>query len=141
MHRAGQVGQRPQPLAGVVRGQLRAQPLAQQPGAAPLDGVAGERGLRRQDPVELGEGVAGQLRLGRQPVGARIGQPVLARAGAQGRRDDRVQVADGVDVPVGDLSGRGAHRSRSSRADIAGRSGSSPAARSMAYISAPSTMP
>ena len=114
-----------------------------------LDRVVGQGRVLGEHPVQLGQRLPGQRRLGLQPGRAGVGQPVVAGAGAQRGGDDRVEVADGVDVAVGDLAGGGwagqlgggGHRIRSSRADISGRSGSSGPARSIAYISAPSTMP
>jgi hypothetical protein len=140
VHRAEQVGQRPEALAGVVAGELRAEPLAQQPRAATLDRVLLEGRVRGQRRVELGQRAAGQRGLRLEPGGTRVGQPVVAGPRPEGGGDDRVEVADGVDVAVGD-GAWGGHRIRSSRADMLGRSGPSGPARSIAYISAPSTMP
>ena len=104
VHRAEQVRQGPQPLARLVRGQLGTEPLAQQPRTAPLDRVVGQRRVLGEHPVQLGQGLPGQRGLGLQPGRARVRQPVVAGAGAERGRDDRVEVADGVDVGVGDLA-------------------------------------
>src|SRR6185312_5828611 len=132
----------PVALPGLVTGELALQPLAQQARAAPLDRVVLQRRIGGQDAVELGEGVAGQRGLGLDAVRREVGQAVVARAVAQPGGHDGVEVGDLLDEGVGDLAGSGgAHRIRSSRADMVGRSCRSGPARSMAYASAPSTMP
>jgi hypothetical protein len=66
-----------------VRGQLGAEPLAQQPGAHPLDRVVGEGRVGREHAVQLGQRRAHQLRVGGQALRPRVGQPVVPGPGAQ----------------------------------------------------------
>ena len=133
MHRAEQVGQRAEaPRPPRARRARRPAARAAAARSAARSGRRRAPGSVGQHPVELGEGLAEQRRLGLEARRADVGQPVVAGAGAQRGGEDRVEVADGVDVAVGDLarvlggSGRG-HRIRSSRADITGRSCSSAA--------------
>jgi hypothetical protein len=122
-----------------VDGELGGQPLAQQSGAPALHRVVG---LPQR--VQLRQGAPVQLGLGLQPGGREVRQAVVAGPAAQRGGHDRVEVADGLDVAIGEgargVCG-GGHRIRSSRADMVGRRGSPGAARSIAYISAPSTIP
>ncbi len=61
-----------------MRGQFGAQPLPQQAGAAPLERIVGQRGIRGQRRVELRQRRAGQVRLRVEPGRARVGQSVVA---------------------------------------------------------------
>lgn len=99
-----QIADGTQALVGVVHGQLRRQPLAQQPRAAPLDvGVGARPRLRLVEPRQR---VARERREGVQAGGREVGELAAALPDAEFGADDGVQGDELVDVRVGDLAGQ-----------------------------------
>ncbi len=124
-----------QPLPGVRHRQLRLEPLAEQPGAGPLQVVkllaaarGTLRGVEREQDAPL-QGLSGG-ETGRRPVRP----PVLPDGGAERGREHRIQGDEVVDVAVGDLPGGllpagGGRRPGSAGVGLVGGHGRHPAPR------------
>lgn len=99
-----QVADGPQPLLGLVDGELGREPVAQQPAAAPFHAALGARELLRL--VQAGQCLAGECGDGLLPRGRVVGKEAGALLVSQIRAGDRVEFDECVDVGVGDLTGQ-----------------------------------